>query len=391
MKVRLFMLSPKYIRLFNRWIVSTYKIFGFVVLISLVVGMAGYLTINAFFLFNRTWIAPAILNPQHEKVIQVSLSYMDQLHKFERLRTERIAIEAELRHIEYAIRLQEEFQHNFVKALSRDSRRLAEKFSRLKNLQNQIKPVDSTEVIDNSAAQKIAADINQLSQDFEQRVISRDELLRTQQALRQIQFSEIHQKERVGELKENTLALNEELRARAEAQAILVERLRQHKAAAESASETIKTQRRAVSLESLEREQQFLQAEITKSQLQARAVPLRAQLQEINENISKSENILKTMKSSPYVAASTQPVTIAFVSYENLPQVREGSKVLGCYLTFLFCKTAGKVSRILSGEVTAKHPLFSRDYRGVAVELELADNEWAKERALIVNRAPFLL
>src|SRR5690606_19497796 len=147
---------------------------------------------------------------QHEKVIQVSLNYMDQLQKFERLRTEKIAIESELRHIEYAIRLQEEFQHNFVKALSRDSKRLAERFSRLKSLQDQIKPEIVAAIPVDSSSQQIAEDISQLSQDFEQRVISRDELLRTQQFLRQMQISELSQKERVGELQENTQALNEE-------------------------------------------------------------------------------------------------------------------------------------------------------------------------------------
>jgi hypothetical protein len=205
-----------------------------------------------------------------------------------------------------------------------------------------------------------------------------------------MEFSDLNQKERLMELKEKLEQAEQELRAQRESREILSARNKELESATLLDPEMLAKERRNVSFDSLQKEQQFIAAEITKSELLSRLGPLEIQVQEMDRIMAEHQALLKNLSDSPYIAAARSSVTVAFVSYDNLPQVREDSAVIGCYLGIIFCRKAGVVEKIYSGEVVTKHPISNRDVRGVMVQINLDDRGWATERSLVVNRAPLL-
>ena len=54
------------------WIVKVYRVAGMVALGAILVGLIVFLTGTIFWYFNRTWVRPVILSPEHVKVAEVT-------------------------------------------------------------------------------------------------------------------------------------------------------------------------------------------------------------------------------------------------------------------------------------------------------------------------------
>ena len=111
----------------------------------------------------------------------------------------------------------------------------------------------------------------------------------------------------------------------------------------------------------------------------------------MDETIASYDRILADINSSPYLRASAEPVHLAFVPYENLDEVSEGERLLGCSLGLVWCREVGRVGQVLDGEVSVKHPLLNELVRGLMIEIDLEDAKWAEEKALYLGSAPLLL
>lgn len=103
--------------------------------------------------------------------------------------------------------------------------------------------------------------------------------------------------------------------------------------------------------------------------------------------------IIATLSDSPYyrVSVAAEPLSFAFVPYENEGAVEVGRPVYDCWAQVVFCRRAGIVKRLHRDEEKGRHPLFNRDIRGFLAELELDDAAAAKSRVLFIGRGPLFL
>lgn len=74
--------------LFNKTAVSIYKLIGFVVLTAIMSGISFYLFSSVFYLFDRDWVAPVVLSPSSEKVLQMNSLLSRQKLQREQLEAE---------------------------------------------------------------------------------------------------------------------------------------------------------------------------------------------------------------------------------------------------------------------------------------------------------------
>jgi hypothetical protein len=58
-------------------IVKLYRVAGMVALGAILIGLICFLAVNIFYFFNRTWVRPVILSPEHSKVVAATKALMD--------------------------------------------------------------------------------------------------------------------------------------------------------------------------------------------------------------------------------------------------------------------------------------------------------------------------
>jgi hypothetical protein len=119
-----------------------------------------------------------------------------------------------------------------------------------------------------------------------------------------------------------------------------------------------------------------------------RKVTLTQRLKELDGRIDDQRQVLERLNQSPYIKAASQQVTVAFVPYQNLSNVRPGTMLYGCSWGLVGCSSVGKVTRLIEGEMQDVHPHDNSFQRGVMVEVELTDRSAGEETVLFAGKKP---
>jgi hypothetical protein len=90
-------------------IVRVYKVAGLVALAAILVGLIGFLTVNIFYFFDKTWVRPVVIGAKHEKVIELASQLADAKLRMSQLETEKLEIDAELKQLERVVASSKEF------------------------------------------------------------------------------------------------------------------------------------------------------------------------------------------------------------------------------------------------------------------------------------------
>lgn len=114
------------------------------------------------------------------------------------------------------------------------------------------------------------------------------------------------------------------------------------------------------------------------------------QLRSDEIQIAQLRAAIATAQNSPYFLATKHDVKFAFVPYENQPKVYQGAEVYSCYLSMIICRNVGTVQQIFTDEEKTNNPFpfFKSELRGSLVQLNLTEEEAAKEKVLFVGRKP---
>jgi hypothetical protein len=107
--------------------------------------------------------------------------------------------------------------------------------------------------------------------------------------------------------------------------------------------------------------------------------------------LERQDAIIDGLKQSPWLRAIADDSNVAFVPYENLDNVSPGVGVYSCALEMIWCDQVGKVTEVMPGEVTFKHPHREKIVRGQMVVIDLDDASAAEDDVLFVGGAPLLL
>lgn len=104
--------------------------------------------------------------------------------------------------------------------------------------------------------------------------------------------------------------------------------------------------------------------------------------------------MLSSLKASPYYITAYGAKTVnrfAFVPYENEDSARIGAPVFSCKLEIVLCFQVGTIKTVTTEEERLQHPLYNTLVRGVLVELDLGENQAAKDKVLFVGSRPFVI
>ena len=139
-------------------------------------------------------------------------------------------------------------------------------------------------------------------------------------------------------------------------------------------------------------DQWLVRRELEKTRLEkenasGKRLPLGQRVESLSLRIKDQEAVVGRLAQSPYLKAIENKVTLAFVSNQNLKNVKLGSPLYGCAWGLVWCKKVGTVKAVLEGEVQDIHPHDESIQRGLMVEVDVS--EWgASEIVLFAGSKP---
>ncbi len=339
----------------QRLVVSTYRLIGFAILSIIVVVLVGYIATSAFYFVSDSWIQPMVVSPTDERVLQLKSDLAEQA-------TVRDKIAVDLQHTDRFIAAQQDFQAEFVKAVKADLAERKSSLGRVSALARQYRGERSRIRSSNDAYAQ--ASKQEISKEYDARLMKRDDMLNGAYQLGQIANSNLSLAERQSEFENRAAALGKE-------SAALENVLSKKQSAGVLSYEVLKIKR-----------------DYDTSRLEtAKATEERKALQ---DSLERRDAILNSIRQSPQLRAAERKADVAFVPYSNFEGLVVGTPVYACAFDMVVCHEAGKVQAILPGEVTLKHPNREKILRGQMIELALDDADAAEENVLFVGRKPLL-
>jgi hypothetical protein len=329
-------------------VVSTYRLIGFAVLTIIVVVLLGYLATTGFYLVSKSWVQPMVVSPTDERVLELRARLVE-------LENQRDQIESELGHLDRYIAVQRGYQQKFADAIKVDlaGRKLA--LRRMRKLAYRY--ANMRRGIGSSNSEYAAASKERLVEDFEAGLVDESDVLSQKYQLAQISSSNLSLDERQTEYENRAAEL--------EAQADSLETLLTKKGS-------------GVSYDALRIEHEFEQSRLEVAKALQDKTALEASLQRQLDRI-------RALRQSPYLRAVDENANIAFVPYANMDNVQIGTVLSSCLLEIAFCREVGRVTEVLSGEVTWKHPHREKVLRGQMVSIDVNDNAAAENDVLMVG------
>lgn len=142
-------------------------------------------------------------------------------------------------------------------------------------------------------------------------------------------------------------------------------------------------------------EQWLVRRELEKARLErddavGRRIPLGQRLESLKLRKADQDAVVKRLEQSPYLRAVNQKVVLAFVPYQNLRNVKIGTKLYSCAWGLVACSNVGKVTAVLEGETQDVHPHDESIQRGVMVEIDVSSSA-AGETVLFAGSKPLFL
>jgi hypothetical protein len=129
-------------------------------------------------------------------------------------------------------------------------------------------------------------------------------------------------------------------------------------------------------------------AKLDKENQTGRRAPLKARLDGLAFRIKDEDTVVHRLEQSPYLKAVNGTVVLAFVPYQNLRNVKKGTKLYGCSWGLVLCHVVGKIKDTIDGEVQDIHPHDESIQRGIMVEIELSTPSAANENVLFAGGKP---
>jgi hypothetical protein len=119
--------------------------------------------------------------------------------------------------------------------------------------------------------------------------------------------------------------------------------------------------------------------------------PLKSRLDGLGLRIKDQDDLVHRLEASPYLRARDRKVVLAFVPYQNLVNVKLGTKLYSCSWGLVMCSRVGKITATIDGEVQNTHPHDDSLQRGTMVEIELTSPAAEGESVLFAGGKPLWL
>ena len=137
-------------------------------------------------------------------------------------------------------------------------------------------------------------------------------------------------------------------------------------------------------------DQWLVRRELEKTRLEkenasGKRLPLGQRVESLSLRIKDQQAVVGRLAQSPYLKAIENKVTLAFVSNQNLKNVKLGTPLYGCVWGLVWCHKVGTVKAVLDGEVQDIHPHDESVQRGLMLEVDVS--EWGASEAVLFTGA----
>ncbi|MCT7317920.1 hypothetical protein N5I87_18055 [Ralstonia sp. CHL-2022] len=346
---------------FQSKMLVVYRLASFFVLIAIIGGIFGYIALLFFYLQSNNWGAPLVISPAQERVLSYQPQVAQLRAQLDKQRTDLVDLTAQLgvkkeglQALDALIARTTEAQQRQIQNMSHVSKNL----SRLVSLK-------SGDIADSERAHAQLKGM-MASTDAEMRagLISKEDA-----AARMVTLQSS-----ANALTDSKIAAMQVGVNSTQSRAVM--------STLGGAADDLQT------MTTLAQTQQMI---FSRMQLKAEIDSAQGNLGVLRAGIKESERILAVAMRSPYYKALTQPVSVAFVPYENMERAKAGEPVYDCILQIFLCKQVGKVAATYDAEEYAKHPLFRYDLKGKLVEVNFTDPASSTSRVVFFGRKPLLL
>jgi hypothetical protein len=337
----------------QKLLVSSYRLLGFGILSIIVLVLLAYIATTAFYFLNHSWLTPATISANDDKVIALQGQLAAQMN-------ERAKLVGELDQAERTIAAEQAFQIGFARAIKkdRDGRQLA-----LGRAQLLARTAAATRTeIRQTNGDYSTQTVSKMNSEYDAGLIDRQAMLQGKFQLAQIKSANLSLAERQAEFDQRAAELAAETQS---LDAILAD----------------KAQTSALSYDVLKIQRDY---EASKLAL-AKDLDDRERLK---GSLEREDKIIDGIKQSNYLRALADKATVALVPYANLDKVSKGTPLYACSLSMVWCHQVGKVIDVLPGEVLVKHPHRDAVLRGRMIEMQMTDNAAAQDEVLFAGGAP---
>lgn len=362
--------QKRVVQAINSLVVSAYKILGFGILFFILGGLLAYLSGQAFYLLDESWVAPTIITASDERVLKLDAELAARLAERDRLQAERVKMVARIADAERIVGAERIFQERFRLALQADRKARSRELAQLQALQKQF----------DAASDEITRS-NQAYAGLER---TRAETLHAASLIDRETF--LTQNHQLAQLAQSNLDFAGR-RVGLDSQLFSLER---NVGALSAASARIGGSKSTgpISADVLQLEQQFTRSVLESQRAEADKEAMIQGVTAIDAAIARYDSLVKAVDGSPFLEASKGDLTIAFVPYANIDSVDPGTALYACDLGIVWCHRVGRVEHYLDGEVNLRHPARNLIVRGRMAVIDLVDPHWVQKDLLHAGRAP---
>lgn len=334
------------------------RLFSFGALCGAVAAI-GWVGSTVYHVSTDGFVAPIILSPDSDMVIQSKLSMAQLLAEKHRIVSSKEGIEAELDAGEKAI-----FQ---LKALRESSTRALEFTTALTQQQASAGAQDRSALVGQRAmfAGMIGEEeafTARMKKDLEAGLVSKTDFARQVQSLNQVRLASVE---------------NERARIVSDAQMSQV-RLTQQALRGAGNKAGISTP------EMLVQQDQLVRVTCEMLRLEAEHRGKTAERRHIEEELVKIDELLAQLNARPIFRAIEAKTDVAFIPYTQIEGVRAGVGVYDCIWGVFACKRVGQIAELLPGEAIVTDP-WGTPARGQYAIMDLSDPNAATSKTLRVR------
>jgi len=344
-------LSTRVFRGAQQLAVPTYRAAAVLTLYAILGFVASYAFVQIFFALNASWVAPFIVAPTNDKILDLTAKLVTSQQTVTALVLDRDRLRDSLGDLKKSKASLDLLDHKFQTALNLQSSANVVDASELKNLNLQKSE-------DMAATLRILDEVKEIEAKIDTDLRS-GLITKGDAAVAKTQLRETRNTYTDGKI----------------AEVLLRDNVRQ------------KTPDYGSTVDALSREAE-LKSDII--QLAIQITTGEEQLRSDETQIAQLRAAVATAQNSPYFQATKHDVKFAFVPYENQTKVSQGAEVYSCYVSMIICRSVGTVQQIFTDEEKTNNPFpfFKSELRGSLIQLNLTEGEAAKEKVLFVGRKP---
>lgn len=331
------------------------RIFAAGALLTFAAGVA-YAGSEGYRAATDSFVAPMILSPESELVLQTKAKISELEVERHRILTESEAIDLDLAAADAAIARLKQLQTTMSTALDFTKGVTAHQTAAG---HHELAALERQKAVLGAMAEKQARITREANANLEANLISKADQAREQIALDQV-----------------TLALLENERARLQSEAVLSQ--------AQYAQSSLSAKAGTMTPEAIAREEQLVRIELEISRLELEQRSKRAEKKVVLTKLAKMEELEAQLKGRPIFRATERSIEVAFVPYTQSEGVERGSVVYDCVWSIFRCKPVGTITEIVPGEIILPDP-WGNQARGQYAVLSLDEHESAKSKVLRVR------